>query len=423
MIQGLGIALALQGSGGPPPPPPPPVPPNLLLVTLDDISNQYVDVYGEGPPEDQPLTPAMDALAARGMRFVNAYANPLCSPTRATLLTGCYSFRTGIGDAIGFRQDLHLDFDRATLPEALPPEYASVLLGKWHLGQRYGGFDPILHGFHHWDGTIANFAGGDDHYEWARVGALPWREWRRTETEYTSDWLSQEFGALLEDLAEPWFLSVNFNAAHEPWMFPPGYGSGSSLREKYMAMIEYADARLGEMLSLVDETTTYVVVLADNGTPSEFSHPPGRGKRTLYEAGVNVPFLVAGPSVVQGAVTEALVNTTDVFATFAELSGSSATAEDSVSFAPVLADPSLSPRDCVYFELFFEEIGFDFVYRGARDSRFKLIWDVIGDHEDLYDLSLAPPGEDGDPIPVEEWGPDEQAAYDKLRPVLDLADS
>ena len=73
---------------------------DVLFVILDDVSIEYVDVYGEGPDATQPPTPHLDALAGGGVRFTNFYGNPACSPTRATILTGRYSWRTGIGSVI-----------------------------------------------------------------------------------------------------------------------------------------------------------------------------------------------------------------------------------------------------------------------------------------------------------------------------------
>ena len=140
--------------------------PNILLIIGDDIGVDKVNAYGECV--EAANTPILDLIAEHGLLFRNVWSNPFCSPTRATLLTGRYGFRTGIGHFLDLEGDLELSLDEATLPELLAPEYHTAAVGKWHLSG--AGDDsymhPLLSGFDRYSGSISNI---DDYYDWEKV--------------------------------------------------------------------------------------------------------------------------------------------------------------------------------------------------------------------------------------------------------------
>ena len=375
----LSLALALSAQ-------------NVLLLVADDLGNDYVNVYGEGPREHQPPTPHLDRLARKGVRFTHAYSNPLCSPTRATLFTGRYSFRTGIGNLVQ-DDDPGLDLDERTLAETLAPAgIATALVGKWHLGWVDAPVaDPVEHGWHWFAGNKGNI-GSYTHFPWylSTHGNLPRTIRDEYLTTYTTD-LALQF---LRDLPEPWFLTVCYHAPHEPWHLPPqslhSYGHVSNAQQKFEAMVEAMDTEIGRLLNspLLDWTDTTVIFLGDNGTETERSfYDAGQsqqGKGSLFEAGINVPLIVAGAAVPAPGVSSALINTTDVYDTVVELTGSLGNAIDSESFAPILANPSTpGTRPWVYAESFDDG-------KNPKDKRclrsvdYKLIFDFEQDRFEFH---------------------------------------
>lgn len=353
--------------------------PNILLIIADDMGIETLQSYGVG--ESTATTPTLDRLAERGLRFNNFWSQPICSPTRATILTGRYGFRTGVtrptGDAqfMGFmpepppkpegtpaeccglgenpragaggarRQRASgpgLNADEVTLPRILTQAsrgaYATAAIGKWHLADTNNGWErhPNLVGFEHFAGLLRGFPEG--YYAWTRVvngeffeqsgygpsakvdDALEWIETREDE--------------------RPWFLWLAFNTPHTPLHRPPtglisdrhaeldpGINPMEDPVPYFHAMIEAMDSEIGRLLEGIDAATlanTYVIFMGDNGTTGQVATAPfrrGRVKGSVYEGGIRVPLIVSGPGVSAGAATDALVNSADLFATTLELSG------------------------------------------------------------------------------------------------------
>jgi arylsulfatase A-like enzyme len=414
------------------------------MVVLDDIGNDLIGVYGEGPSEEQPPTPNMDALAAAGIVFENAYANPSCSPTRASLMTGLFASRTGIGSAIASTESTHLSFKHLTIPEALrrgKSGHLSVMLGKWHLGTAFGMLDPVLHGFDAFVGTEGNLG---DHFDYSmHISTRGGFHRSFSETTYSATRTTNDAINAVQMLPEPWFLWVNYHLIHKPLHRPPQhlhsqFGPLLFPIEEIMAMTEAVDTELGRLLRNVDLCTTTVVVLGDNGGKGGItsSTPEGRGKSSLYEGGVNVPLIVAGeaiPMSQRGEVCEGLVTTADLFSTIADLAGVNP-AElgpldvplDSVSFAPLLRNPGLgSVRDYAYSETFKpnEAPPFDTKYkRMIRDGSYKYVRNVVDRSKDrFHDLTTAAAGQDGPdlcPCP-DELSPAMQDALQDLMQAMD----
>ena len=372
--------------------------PNILLVVADDLGVDLVRAYGEGSAP--PCTPHIDALAAQGLLFRNAWANPVCSPTRAALLTGRHGFRTGIGSPGGGGGLLALE--ERILPEVLDG-YASACLGKWHLGAGQL-LHPNLSGFQHFAGILGGAVA--DYGNWIKVvDGVPFPT-----TTYATRDTADDAIACIQTLPEPWFLYVPFFAPHVPHHVPPSEYCGASAcpdswcgtlppspSEPAMAkaMTEVLDAELGRVLAALEARApnSYVFFLGDNGTARDASEPPfdpDHAKGTPYEGGIHVPLIVRGPGVVHGEC-HGLVGATDLFVTVAQLAHVSATttAEDSLSLVPYFAHPTRpSLRRTLYSEQFAPNNSappYDVHDRAIRDLRFKLIR-RIGQADEFYDL-------------------------------------
>jgi len=399
---------------------------NVLIIVADDLGTDYVGAYGEGAAPAP--TPNIDALAAQGVLFRNAWANPTCSPTRASFQTGRHGYRTGIGSP---ESGVPLSLDETTIPEALDENdagYAHGYFGKWHLASGGGGPDhPNDQGWSQFTGLLGGGVG--DYYHWSRnVNGVTAISHTYTSTQIVDDalaWLSTE--------SDPWVCVVAFNAPHTPFHEPPaelhtqvlvGGNPNQNPAPYYRAAVEAMDTEIGRLLTTLGNelASTNVIFFGDNGTPRQVSVAPftaDHAKGSPYEGGVGVPFLVSGPAVTSpGREVDALVHAVDVFATVGDLVGTPldvpVVRQDSISFAPYLSDPSqLDLRASVYAESFQgdpDEDGFAV----ARGERYKLIrhYDAIGVvSEEFYDL-VATPFETANLLPALSFV--EQQAYAAL---------
>lgn len=386
---------------------------NVLILLADDLGVDMVGCYGLG--SDLAPTPNIDALAAAGVRFENVWANPMCSPTRATILTGRYSFRTRIGSIVGVAGP-SLSTTEHSIPRMLdavsPFGYAHAAIGKWHLGSLSA---PPTHpadlGFGHFSGSRGNLTQLETWFSWTKfVNAQPQHVPRYVTSENVDDalgWIGQA--------PEPWFCYLAFNAPHEPWHSPPANLHTITLpnvdpreqpRSFYKAAVQALDAEIGRLLGSMDPDVlarTTVIFLGDNGTPREVTVPPflpQRAKLTVYEGGLRVPLIVSGAAVVApGRTTDALVNTTDLFATVLGLAGVGnlgflPVSHDSVSFLPLLTNSaSNTGRELLYAEIFWPNGPGPYTSesRAIRDARYKLIrHGAYPGMDELYDLLLDP---------------------------------
>ncbi len=368
-------------------------PPNLLLLVADDLGVDMLAAYGLGG--DLPLTPNVDALANSGVLFRNVWSTPICSPTRAGILTGRYSFRTGLGTIVKIGGDFDLQPGEVTLPEMLdahaPVPYRHAAFGKWHLSADPDDLEaPNRSGFSHFDGSLFNFIGEGSYYEWPRVvdgRAIDSDRYATTQTvDSVVEWVKRS--------EEPWLAYVAFHAPHSPYEDPPAKLhqvdlSGEDARSRYKAMVEALDTEIGRLLAELGPeilARTVVFFVGDNGTPPRVTVPPflpEHAKPTMYQGGIAVPLIVSGSGVVApGRASDAFVHTTDIFATVAELAGidpleleASGPTLDSVSFAAYLADPNAaSKRDTLFTERFRPMGGNpNFLEFAIRGPRYKLI--------------------------------------------------
>jgi arylsulfatase A-like enzyme len=365
----------------------------------------------------------------------------MCSPTRATLLTGRYGFRTGIGWIIDNDVTM-LPLPEITIPEALDlagSGYQKAALGKWHLGRMWEGLNPVLQGFDLFFGTKGNTA---SYFEFSRHVAWPYVNLTLDFTGYATTLTTDNAIAYVTTAREPWFLDLNYHAPHEPFHVPPEDLHTQTVFEEPLdyikAMLEALDTELGRLMEELDLRDTTVILVSDNGTDGDAYPGQSSNKSTLLEGGVNVPMIVFGAAVPRhsrGKVCPALVNSTDVYRTVLELAGVDVDEVqpadqvlDSVSFLPCLADPENAViRDWVYAEKLQPVTGppWDRAHkRMICDGRYKLIWDELDPlRTAFYDLSEAGPGQDGESLCAlmcpGGLGPAEREAYDRLVAILE----
>ena len=332
--------------------------PNILLIIADDMGRDALSCYDVG--NQQAPMPVVEELCAQGMVFDNAYAYPVCSPTRASLLTGRYASETGVGDVVSFRnQNSGLSESYTSLFDVLAPtDYATTLIGKWHLASQDDGYNhPASFGVSDYFGLYTG--GTRDYFRWNAVenGARTAVDGYMTSvfTDRAADWIAAQ-----DD--NPWFLWLAYTAPHSPFHTPPqdlhGFGDIDDEDEntQYNAMLEAMDTEIGRLLDGMDPDTranTVVIFIGDNGSPSQLVrglYAPHAAKGTLYESGIHVPMVMAGPGVASGR-TDAFASVTDLHETIAALAGTQGASPASYNLLPVLSGGE-GPRDVVFIERF-----------------------------------------------------------------------
>jgi arylsulfatase A-like enzyme len=369
---------------------------NVLLIIADDFGVDVAEFYPTSaarlvtnPPA--PPMPNLKRLAGRGIVFRDAWGNMECSPTRATIFTGRYGFRTGVGAYIRSGYPV-LSAAEFGLPEAFKARpalgYQLANVGKWNLS--FGLSDPNLHGWTYYAGPRPGAGNIGNYFRWTKVvnGV------ESSSTTYaTTDQVNEAVGVIRGAKAQGKPYHKPPNELHSRDSLP---ASGATDRAYYEAMIEAMDTEIGRLLESVDLATTTVIFVGDNGTPGGVVAPPyskSKGKSTIYEGGIRVPLLVAGAGVVSpGRVVAGLVNTVDLYPTVLELAGidppavvPSGTRIDGVSLVPHIANTAgASPRSTTYSEKF--HLGYaDRYQRAIRNRTYKLIKRADGTRE-FYNL-------------------------------------
>jgi arylsulfatase A-like enzyme len=354
--------------------------PNVVLIVADDLGWRDLGCYGS----TFYRTPHVDRLAKDGLRFTDYYAAcPVCSPTRASIMTGRYPQRYGITDWLPGRPDrpnqklkrpalrMELPLEEVTIAEVLKANgYATAHVGKWHLGGE--GFGPTKQGF---DLNV-----GGDHTGTARSyfapfknkqGAMPGLE-DAPDGEYLTDRLTAEAEKFIEKNKDrPFFVYLPHYAPHTPivakpdvvakYTGPPVHGKQSN--PTYAAMVEGVDDSVGRIVKKLDELKlsdrTIVIFTSDNGGLATLEGMPfaptintplREGKGYLYEGGIRVPLIVKWPGVVQpGTVTDQVACSIDLFPTLQEATRGAEELEvpgvrDGWSLVPVFRGETLKTR-------------------------------------------------------------------------------
>jgi arylsulfatase A-like enzyme len=305
--------------------------PNVVFILADDLGR--VDCGFMGGTEIK--TPHLDKLAKAGAILDAHYVQPVCSPTRAALMTGRYPMRHGlqVGVVRPWAQ-YGLPLDERTLPQALREAgYATAIVGKWHLGHYRPEYLPTRRGF---DRQYGHYNGAIDYDTHVRDGGFDWhRDDKECRDEgYSTHLLAREACQFVSDTAgkKPFFLYVPFNAVHAPHQVPAQYlepyGHLKGDRKLYAGMLAAMDEAVGQIVSAVEKAgvrkDTLFVFSSDNGGPA-----PGRvtdngrwraGKGTLYEGGVRVAaFATWDGHVAPGTTVRTPIHAVDWLPTLARI--------------------------------------------------------------------------------------------------------
>jgi arylsulfatase A len=401
-LAGAAAALAAQAS------PQTALPPNFLFILVDDMGWRDLGCYGSSFYE----TPNIDRLAAQSMRFTNAYAAcPVCSPTRASILTGKYPARLGLTDWIPGRNqwptarlitpkfEQQLSLAEVTIPQVLKPRgYASASIGKWHLGGPE--FYPDRHGF---DLNVGGTFRGQPQSYFGPFD-LP-NLTGGTKDDYLTDRLTVEAEKFIEaNRARPWFLYLPEFAVHLPAQAKADVierfrkkadPKNAQHNPVYAAMVASLDENVGRILKKLDDLDlahrTVVLFMSDNGglvyegksKEMVTSNAPLRGgKGHIYEGGIREPMMVRWPGVTRaGSICDTPVSSVDFFPTIA-----GGLAVDGVSLAPLLRRQSLRRGPLFWHYPHYSNQGG--VPAGAiRDGDYKLIEWYEDGRVELYNLA------------------------------------
>jgi len=377
--------------------------PNIVVILADDLG--FADLGFQGSPDIR--TPHIDALAHEGVRFKNGYvSHPFCSPTRAGLMTGRYQQRFGHENNMLFEYgnpNDGLPVTEITLAELLARAgYATGLIGKWHLGA-HEKFHPLNRGFKEMYGFQG---GGHDYFDPGAKGDtrqhfLPIeREDGTNDSQpgYLTTALGREAAAFVRrHKQDPFFLYLAFNAPHSPLQAPEEWISRYSAvsdpeRRTYAAMVAAMDDAVGNVLTALREEqleqNTLVFFLSDNGGPTDnrSSNLPLRAtKRTVYEGGIRVPFVMRWPAKLQSGTTfDAPVVSMDVFSTALAACGVELPKDRKIDGANLLPFLEGQVKGQPHEHLFWRMFGG--VHLAARNSRYKLVRSE-GKPDELYDLN------------------------------------
>ena len=357
MVWILTLAIRVQASGVDRP--------NIVLIMVDDLGKDWISCYGA----DGIRTPNVDRLAEGGMKFRNAWSMPQCTPTRVTLLTGQYPWRTGWVNhwdvprwGVGY-----FDWQRYTTFATLlrSAGYATAVAGKWQINDfRIEPKALEKHGFDDWCVWTGYEAQNP------RSGKRYWDAYIHTREEGSKTYANQ-FGPdvycdflidfMKKHRSEPMMLYFAMALTHGPLVHTPEEPKVEEGPEKHSAMVRYTDRLTGRLVKALDDLgirqRTIVIFTTDNGTAGRLrgtigGKRPRGGKASKYEGGVCEPFIVNCPGLVPaGVVTGALTDFTDLLPTFAELAGAKVPGHldvDGRSFAPlILGKTEDSPREWI----------------------------------------------------------------------------
>ncbi len=418
--------------------------PNFVFIFMDDMGWKDLGCYGSSFYE----TPNIDRLAEEGMRFTDGYAScPVCSPTRASVMTGKYPANVGITDWIDWGGNTHpargrlidvpyidhLPLEEKSLASALKEGgYATWYLGKWHLGEE--DYYPDKHGF---DVNIGGCEWGLPCNGYFSPWKNPAMEDVEEEGKYLPDHLTDKAIELIEDNdGQPFFLDLSFYCVHQPIQakdeytekyqkkrrdegldevetfeeggkFPCEHKKDKHIKRRlvqsdpeYAAMIQSVDENVGRLLDALEDNgeaeNTVVVFTSDNGGLSTAEGSPtcnsplSEGKGWMYDGGVREPLLVRWPGVVEpGSTCEVPVTSTDFYPTFLEMAGMDPQPEqheDGESIVPLLKGDNSLERDAIFWH--YPHYGNQGGRPGSsvRSGDYKLIEFFEDGHLELYNL-------------------------------------
>ena len=406
--------------------------PNILVILVDDLG--YGDLACQGSTDLR--TPAIDRLFSEGMRFNNFYANcTVCSPSRASLLTGRYPDAVGVPGVIRQNEDDcwgFLDPEAPTIAKTLSGAgYATALIGKWHLGLASPNV-PNERGFHYFKGFLGDMM---DDYWTHRRGGINWMRENEREIDpegHATDLFAQWACEYLESRAEvdePFFLYLAFNAPHDPVQPPPDWLDAVTKREagidpkraRLVAFIEHLDARIGDLLETLAKSgldkETLIVFTSDNGGALRFganNGPLAGGKGDHLEGGIRVPMAVSWEGRIEaGSSSDNISLLMDLYPTFCQVAGIEPKEKtDGISILPTLMGDQQVTDDRVLFWVR-QEGNLRFgghTYYAARYKNLKILQNTPWEPYTFYDLATDPQ----ESSPLEPSGGDYEFLFRQL---------
>jgi arylsulfatase A-like enzyme len=386
--------------------------PNILFIAADDLGWRDVGFHGS-----DIKTPNLDKLAGGGVRLEQFYAQPMCTPTRAALLTGRYPLRYGLQTGvIPAGQGYGLPADEWLLPQALKDAgYATAIIGKWHLGHGDKRYWPRQRGFDYQYGPLI---GEIDYFTHECEGVVDWyrNNQRVKEKGYSTTLLGDDAVRFIgqRDAAQPFYLYLAFNAPHTPYQATPEYLDqykhiADPHRRAYAASITAMDDQIGRVLDALARKqlrdSTLILFISDNGgtrnamfagamadvskvtIPCD-NGPYREGKGMNYEGGTRVVALANWPGHLPAGVTiKEMMHVVDWYPTLARLAGAS-TAKckplDGLDIWPTLSEGKPSPRTEVVYNIE--------PFRAAvRQGDWKLVWRAtLPQSVELYNIPQDP---------------------------------
>jgi len=340
--------------------------PNLVVILIDDMG------YGDIAPFGSKLnrTPNLDWMAKEGMKLTSFYAAPLCSASRAQMMTGCYAKRVGIPDVVFPVRGVGLSAEEKTVAGLLKLQgYTTMCIGKWHLGDQPE-FLPTRHGFDHFIGLpYSNNMDGTGENPGTKnfMPPLPLMHDEKVieappdQTKLTRLFTDEAVKFITVNKDRPFFLYFPHIAVHGP--LRPGIEfSGKSKNGDYGDWVEEVDWSVGRVIDTLKQLklaeNTIVLFTSDNGgTGKGYSNAPLRGKKgSTWEGGQREPTIAWGPGrIAAGSVSDAVTSGLDVLPTFVRLAGGKVPTDrkiDGVDIWPVLSGQSKSSsREALYYFL------------------------------------------------------------------------
>lgn len=338
--------------------------PNMVYILADDLG--WADVSYHGPDIQ---TPNIDKLAAAGAKLEAFYVQPVCTPTRAALMTGRYPIRYGLQvGVIRPWSQYGLPLEERTLSQALHEVgYETAICGKWHLGHHQAAYLPMHRGFDHQYGF---YLGMTDYYTHinAASGGFDWHRDDKVyrEAGYTTQLITKESIRVIEqhDGRKPLFLYVPYNAVHSPYEeAPAGYSKPYTrlhdTRKIYAGMTAAMDEGIGQIIAAIEKKglrgNTLFIFSSDNGGPhpgAVTSNGPLRGgKGTVYEGGTRVPaFATWDGHIPAGAIVNEPMHIVDWYPTLLKLAGATLEQKlplDGCDIWPTITQGKPSPHDAI----------------------------------------------------------------------------
>ncbi len=384
--------------------------PNILYIMVDDLGWKDVGFHGATDIK----TPNIDKLAAEGARLEQFYVQPMCTPTRAAMMTGRYPMRYGLQTlVIPTKATYGLALDERLLPEALKDAgYTTAMVGKWHLGHADRSYWPRQRGFDYHYGAVI---GEIDYFTHDSHGMLDWQRNNKAVKEkgYVTQLLGRDAVKVIDehDTKKPLFLYLAFTAPHAPYQAPKEYldrykNIENSNRRAYAGMVTCMDDEIGKVLAALDKKKmredTLIIWHSDNGGTTDArlagegrtAEPPcdngelKGGKGSNYEGGTRVPALVNWPGHIKpGSEVKEMMHVVDMFPTLTKLAGApqgEGKPLDGIDIWPALTEGKPVGREELVYNIE--------PFRAAvRKGDWKLVWKtIVPSRIELFNIANDP---------------------------------